>query len=467
MQHNEAGDMEHGDMKKLLAGFCLPSLAAGLVTSFYNIVDQIFIGRTLGMAGNAATNVVFPAVTLITALSLMCGVGSSAAMNLARGRGDEERARRSAAAGFSLMLLCGGAMSAAMLCRTAPLLYLFGCTDQILPHAEPYAAITALGFIFAMTGAAGPFLVRADGAPKYALACTVSGALLNVVLDALFILVFRWGIAGAAWATVLSQAVSAAMVLRYVPRFKTIRLRPADFKPDLSLYCWIAALGAGPMCNFLTQALVQIFLNSALRRYGAAAPCGSEAALAAAGVANKVNTIAAAAVTGLTNGMQPIVSWNYGRGCYRRVMEAGRLVIGMVLCVSFCVFLCYQLVPRQITLFFGGGSEAYFAFAERLFRIFFMGICVNGLQSSVGGFFSAQGKPARSIMISTARQVVFLPPLLVLLPRRFGMDGLLWAGPAADAAMAAIALSLLAKRYGELRQMEQERMKKENKQSAR
>ena len=182
-----AEDLERGDLHRLLRGYCVPALAAGLVTSFYNIVDQIFIGRTLGVVGNAAAGVVFPAVTVITALSLMCGVGAAAVMSLALGRGDVEGARRGAGCGFVLMALCGGAASLAMLCLTAPLLRLFGCTETVLPYAAPYARITALAFVCAMTGAAGPFLLRADGSPKYALCCTAAGALLNVALDALFI----------------------------------------------------------------------------------------------------------------------------------------------------------------------------------------------------------------------------------------------------------------------------------------
>ena len=439
--------LAHGDMRKLLWSFCLPSLAANLVTSVYNIVDQIFIGNVLGIVGNAATNVVFPVVTLITALSLMCGVGSSAVMNLLLGRGEAEKARRSVACGFALMVLCGALVSIAMLCWTKPLLYLFGCTDKILPYAAPYARITALGFVFAMVGASGTFLVRADGSPNYALLCSFVGSVLNIFLDALFIYVFHWGIAGAAWATFASQGVSAAMVVHYLLHFRTFKLTSSDFRPDTALAGRICALGTGPMCNFLTQAVVQIFLNSALRAYGVHSVYGSEITLAAAGVANKVNTIVVAVVTGLTNGMQPIVSYNFGRKNYRRVMEAGRLVVETVVAVSFCVFFCYQLFPRQITALFGTGSDLYFEFAAKFFRIFLMLICVNGLQSSVGGFFSAQGKPKYSIFISVTRQIIFLPPLLVVLPYFFGLAGVLWAGPVADFAMAVLALALMAREY--------------------
>jgi len=446
--------LEHGDLGRLLVSFCVPAMAGTLITSAYNIVDQLFIGNVVGVIGNAAINVIYPAVTLITSLSLMCGVGASASMNLALGAGRIDEARKSVSTGFMLMIFCGAVMTAAVLGWTDQLLYLFGCTGQILPYAAPYARITALTFVAAMIGAAGPFLIRADGSANYALLCTVVGAVMDVILDWIFVIPLGWGIEGAAWATDISQLISAAMVVAYLLRYRTFKLKRKDFAPDLRMSGQIAAYGAGPMFNFLTQALVQIFLNGALRTYGAASVYGSEVTLAVAGVANKVNTIAVAVVTGLTNGMQPIVSYNFGKKNYKRVMQTGRVVIGTILAVSFCIFLCYQLIPGPITALFGTGSALYFEFAGRFFRVFLMMIGIDGLQSSVGGFFSAQGKPGRSILISLTRQVLFLPPLLVILSQYFGLDGVLWAGPIADTAMACIAVFLLFKEYGHLKGLE-------------
>ena len=445
--------MEHGNIRKLLVSFCIPSLASSLVTSVYNIVDQLFIGNTLGIVGNAATNVVFPIVTLITALSLMCGVGTSAVTNLKLGGGDQEGAKRAVGSGFFLMILCGVLLSAVMLLRTEAMLNLFGCTEVVMPYASAYARITAIAFVFAIIGAAGPCVLRADGSPGYALACIAAGAILNMLLDALFIMVFGWGIEGAAWATAISQTVSAVMVLVYLPRYRTLRLRLSDFIPVPDMVGRIALLGAGPAFNFATQAIVQVFLNHALRTYGALSEYGSEIPLAAAGVANKVNTISVAVVTGLTNGMQPIISYNYGKKNYQRVAEIARAVISAVLAAGFVIFLCYQIFPVQITALFGEGNELYFRFAARFFRIYLMLICLNGLQSSVGGFFSAQGKPANSILISLTRQVLFLPPLLVILPRSFGLNGVLMAGPIADAAMACVAGWMLVREYRKMVRM--------------
>ena len=438
--------METEKISKLLVSFCIPSLASSLVTCAYNIVDQLFIGNLLGIAGNAATNVVFPVVTFVTALSLMCGVGPSNAMNMNRGSGRTEEARRCVGGGFGIMILCGLICMVPMLIWTKQLLYLFGCTESVMPLALPYARIISLSFVFSMVGASGPFIIRADGSPRFSLAVVATGALLNIVLDALFIYGFGWGIEGAAWATLIAQAVSSGMVVWYMKKkFSAFTLQLSDFRPDVRLYLKMAAIGAGPAFNFATQAIVQMFLNNALRIWGAASIYGSDTCLAVAGIANKVNTLANAVIVGLTNGLQPISSYNFGCGRYDRVAEAVKKVIAAVLAAGFVIFLCYQIFPVQITGLFGDGNEQYYEFARKFFRIFFMLITLYGLQTSVAGFFTSKGQVSKAITISLVRQVLFLPPLLVILPRFMGLEGVLWAGPVADLAMAAVAGTLFAK----------------------
>ncbi|MBQ6361137.1 MAG: MATE family efflux transporter [Lachnospiraceae bacterium] len=446
-----ASPLETEKISRLLVSFCIPALASSLVTSVYNIVDQLFIGNLLGVAGNAATNVVFPAVTLISALSLMCGVGSSNSMNIHRGRGDTKTAAKCVGGGFGMMILFGLAVMIPMLLATRPILTLFGCTESVMPYALDYARIIALSFVFSMISAAGTFLVRADGAPKFALYCIAVGSLSNVFMDWIFIYVFGWGIKGAAWATFLAQAISTAMVLWYMTkRFRSFTLSAEDFRPDLQIYGRLAAIGFGPAFNFGTQAIVQIFINNALRKYGAQSVYGSDVCLAIAGIAGKVNTFASGVVVGLTNGLQPISSYNFGRKNYKRVAEAGKKVVGLVLAIGFVIFLCYQIFPVQITSLFGEGDELYFEFAAKYFRIFYLLIMLFGLQSSVAGFFSSQGKVKQSITISLVRQVIFFPPLLIILPKFFGLTGVLVSGPLSDLAMAVVAGTLFIRELKKL-----------------
>lgn len=428
--------LESEKISKLLRKFCIPSLASSLVTCLYNIVDQLFIGNQLGVVGNAATNVVFPAVTFISALSLMCGVGPSNLMNICRGRNDMKLAAKSVGEGFGLMVICGLICTIPMLIWTEEILNFFGCTATIMPYALPYARIIALGFVFSMVGASGSFVIRADGAPGYSLVVVATGAILNIILDATFIYGFEWGIRGAAWATFIAQFVTTLMVLWYmIRRFNAVKLTAADFCPDGKMYLKLAGIGAGPAFNFGTQAIVQVFLNNALKKYGAASIYGSDVCLAVAGVANKVNTLANAMIIGMTNGMQPIISYNFGCGNYKRVAETAKKVVFTVLIMGCFIFLCYQLLPVQITGLFGDGSEDYFEFAKKFFRIFFMLIIFYGLQSSVAGFFTSQGKVRKAITISLVRQIIFFPICIIVMPMIFGLEGVLWAGPIADGAM--------------------------------
>ena len=191
-------------------------------------------------------------------------------------------------------------------------------------------------------------------------------------------------------------------------------------------------------------------MNNALRKYGAQSVYGSDVCLAVAGIAGKVNTFASGIVVGLTNGLQPISSYNFGRGNYGRVAEAAKKVVGTVLVTGFVIFLCYQVFPVQITSLFGEGDELYFAFAAKYFRVFYLLIFLFGLQSSVAGFFSSQGKVKQSITISMVRQVLFFPPLLVILPMFMGLDGVLLSGPLSDLAMAVVAGTLFIKEIRKL-----------------
>ncbi|MBQ7991580.1 MAG: MATE family efflux transporter [Solobacterium sp.] len=439
-------ELEEGKISTLLVRYCLPAMAGSLVTALYSIVDQIFIGSAAGVYGNAASNVVWPLVIFLTALSLMCGVGVSACMNMAMGRQDTVSARRYTAGGISLMVLCGLLLSLGVLIFLKPLLYLCGCTDSVFPYASVYTRILAYGFVFSLISSAGPFILRADGVPGYALFCTVIGNVLNVLGDYILVFVLKKGIAGAAWSTVISELTGTVLVLAWLPRMKTMRLEKNDFMLRPLYLRNIASAGMGPAMNFLTQTLSFILINGALKTYGAASVYGSENVLAAAGVANKVNTFASAIVTGLTNGMQPGISYNYGKGHMERVCELGNAVIRLVLAAGFVITFIYQVFPVQIASLFGDGSPLYFAFAARYFRIHFALISLYGLQSSVGGFFSAQRKPLYSMCISMTRQLILLPLLLFILPRFFGIDGVLYSGPLADLGMACVALSLFKKR---------------------
>ncbi len=416
----------------LIRKYAIPSIISMLVSAAYNITDQVFIGQVVGMLGNAATNIAFPITTLCMAISLMLGIGSAANFNLNMGAKKPDEAARFAGTGLTMMVVFGTAIAAIALIVLRPMLLAFGATALTLPYAITYMRITALGLPFLVFTTACSTLIRADGSPTFSMISTSVGAVLNVGLDALFMYVFHWGIAGAAIATVIGQIVSALLVFGYMRRFQSVKLTRSLLRPRKREAIGIIKLGTANFCNHFVMMLVQITLNNAFRIYGAQSVYGQEIPLAAAGVISKLNIIVLAFAVGTAQGCQPIFGFNTGAKKYRRVMETYSKALVVVIAISVVFFACFQIFPRQIISIFGNGSDRYYEFAERYMRVFMMMICVSGMQPLSVNFFTASGKARQGIFLSLTRQGLFLLPLLLILPRFFGIDGVLYAGPIAD-----------------------------------
>ncbi len=435
----------------LLRKFAIPSIVAMLVGALYNIVDQIFIGHSIGELGNAATNVAFPLSTCCTALALLLGVGAASAFNLTMGRGDAKKALYYVGNAAVLLFLSGAALGAITLIFLEPLLIFFGSPADVLPLAKEYVRITAVGFPFLVFTTGGAHLIRADGSPRMSMLCNLAGAIINTILDPLFIFGFGMGMTGAALATILGQIVSAGMVFFYLRRYRAGRFTREHLRPRAKYAGYAMSLGLAQCCNQLAMMVVQIVLNNSLRYYGAQSIYGESIPLACAGIINKVSFIFFSLCVGIAQGMQPIASFNYGARKFDRVKKVIRLgiVAGLIICsVAFAMF---QLFPRSIISLFGSGSELYFSFAERYFRIYLLATFVNNIQPMSSTFFAAIGKPAKGTFLALTRQIIFLLPLIVALPLFFGIDGIMYAGPVADFLAAGIASAML---LGELRKME-------------
>lgn len=419
-------------VSRLLAEFAIPSIIAMLVSALYNIVDQFFIGHYVGMLGNAATNVAFPLTMSCTAISLMCGIGGAANFNLNMGRGNQEKAARYAGNAVLMTLAIGVLLSVFTKIFLQPMMVTFGATDQTLAYSLTYTGITSLGFPFLIFTTGGSNLVRADGSPRFSMLCTLIGAIVNTALDALFMIQFQLGIQGAAWATVIGQVVSAALVAVYLTRFKTVALKRDCFRPKAA--CWgnIARLGMSPCINQLAMMAVQIVLNNVLTFYGGQSQYGGDIPLACAGIISKVGMMFFSIVIGISQGMQPIVSFNYGAKQYTRVLEAVWKSIACATVISIAAFFCFQMFPRQIIGLFGQESEAYFQFAERYFRIYMFFTFANQFQPIVANMYTSIGKAAAGAFMSLTRQILFLMPLLIFLPKFFGLEGAMYAAPIAD-----------------------------------
>lgn len=428
---------------KLMMKFAIPAILSGVISSLYNIVDQIFIGQSVGMLGNAATNVAFPLIIFCTGISLLLGIGTAANFSLSLGEGKKERAGAFAGTGITSLVITGLLIMIVGFLFMNPLIHMFGATADAFDYAIQYVAITMFGLPFYVISCGGTHLIRADQSPRYAMVCVLSGALLNLILDPLFIFTFDMGIAGAAYATVIGQVVSGVLTLIYFKRFKTVKITKAILKPHWGLLLRICALGVAPCVNQLSMMVVQIALNNVLTHYGRLSHYGPDIPLACVGVITKVNSILIMIMVGLAQGAQPIVGFNYGAKNYTRVKETLKKNIIAVVVISFITFLAFQLFPRQITSVFGDGSKEYYDFASQYFRIFLFFTFINGLQPIAANFFTSIGKATKGLTVSITRQLVFLLPLILILPLFFGIDGVLYAGPIADLVAFALTVAFL------------------------
>ena len=431
----------------LLRRFAVPSVIAMLVSALYNMVDQLFIGHSIGVLGNAATNVAFPLSMVCTSIGLLCGIGGAANFNLCMGRREPEHAKSYVGSAISMLTILGVILCVAVQLFLRPMMLLFGATPDVIDYACTYTRITSIGFPFLIVTIGGSNLIRADGSPKFSMLCNLVGAIVNTILDPLFIFVFHMGMAGAALATITGQILSFALVVFYLRGFKTLPLSLSDLKPNMACWARIAALGATPAFNQVAMMIVQIVMNNTLTYYGSNSVYGSDIPLACAGIISKVNMLFFSFVIGISQGLQPIVSFNFGAQKYDRVKDAYKKAVFAATAISIVAFLCFQLFPRQIIGIFGSGSEEYLHFAERYFYIFLFFTFLNGIQPVSSNFFTSIGAPKKGIFLSLTRQIIFLLPLLLIFPYLFGIDGVMYTAPIADLAAASVSIVMVVREF--------------------
>ncbi len=452
----------------LLRSFAIPSIVAMIVSSLYNIVDQIFIGNGVGYLGNTATNVSYPLTTICLAIALLIGIGTASRYSLYLGAGEREHAQKVVGNGLCLMVLLGIVYLILVEIFMTPLLYAFGATDSSMEYAMCYSRIVTIGMPFLILTNGISQLVRADGSPKYSMVCMLIGAVVNTILDPLFIFVFNTGISGAAWATIIGQALSCIAAVCYIPRFKNIKLKKSDFKISLRESIKTASLGMSNSLNQVAITLVQIVLNNSLKYYGAMTIYGQDIPLSACGIVMKTNAILLAVIIGISQGTQPIVGFNYGAKKYGRVIQAFKLAIAANLVISAVGFVLFQFFPNVIISMFGSGNELYTEFAVKFMRTFLFMVIVNGVQLLSSNFFAAIGKPLKGLLLSMTRQVLFLIPLVLILPLFLGLDGILISAPIADATafvLTVIVISIELKKILNM-QKEQDRLSENGSQPA-
>lgn len=447
MEAQETGQLknplESAPLGALILKYSLPAIASSLVNSIYNVVDQIFVGNSVGELGNAATNVVFPLVLIVAALAMTFGVGGASAFSLYLGSKEEQKAKSVAGTSLTLTLLTGVVLAVLTLLFLRPILTAFGGRGQTLEYAIEYTRIVAFGTPLAMLGTGASQLIRADGSPRYAMLSTTLGAVLNAVLDPILIFGFDLGMSGAAWATVIGQLVSSVLILRYFGRFQSVTLERRDYLPRKSSVLRILKIGIAAGAMQFASTVISIVMNNVLGYYGELSPYGRDIPLACVGIITKVAALFDGVSLGIAQSMQPIIGYNYGAGNYDRIKTAFRKVGRIIAGISFAAFLCFQLFPHQITAIFGGGDAMYFAFAARYFRIHLFCTFIVGPQMLCTQFFPSIGKGGKGVVVSLLRRVFLLLPMLLIFPLFLGIDGVLWAGPVADGLAGVISLLLV------------------------
>lgn len=447
-QMNMTNPLAEQKINTLLRKFAVPSIIAMLVSSLYNIVDQFFIGQSVGELGNAATNISFPISIMCIAIALLFGIGGAAAFNISLGQGqfdhkEKEKAPYYMGNAVSMLFGCGVILAIITLVFLTPLLKFFGSPDNVLEYAKVYTRIIAFGFPFLILSAGGGNLLRADGSPNLTMVCNIVGAVVNTILDAIFVFVFDWGMAGAAYATVVGQVVAFGLVVYYLRRCKTVKLEKKHLVIHPAYVKRISALGAAPCSNQLAMMVVQIVMNQSLKYYGALSVYGEAIPIACAGIISKVNMLYMSFIIGLAQGLQPIVSYNYGAGNHERVKKTYRLACMYGLAISVISFALFQFTPRQIISIFGNGSEAYYEFAIKYFRIFLFFTFINFIQPISANFYTAIGNSLGGIILSLTRQILFLLPLLIVFPLFIGIDGIMYSGPVADILAAVVCVIMI------------------------
>jgi putative MATE family efflux protein len=433
-------------ISKLIWKFAIPGFILYIVTASYNLIDQIFIGQTVGVVGMAATNINFPLSTTLNAVGALIGIGAAARFNLKLGAGDKRIACRIVGNAITSIAIIGVIFTVLIFVFMKPILLMFGATPEIMPYALSYTRVTAIGTPFLMVLYVVNNLIRADGNPIFATISMSIGAVLHVGFTAVFMFVFDMGLAGAALGTIVGQFISAFLGLYYVlKKFKSVKLRKKHYKLSWPILASILVIGMAPFFTQLTATVSQVVLNNMMKIYGGASIYGAEIPIAVSGSMNKINIICMSLTLGVSQGIAPLLSFNYGAKNFLRVRETIHRAMVIVLIFSSCVFVCFQVFPVQIARIFGETDPLYLEFATKFLRIYFFMTFINGVQFVTTTVYPSIGKPQIGAFVGLSRQVIFLIPFMVLLPIKMGLAGVIYAAPIADGLAAITSIILITR----------------------
>lgn len=430
-------DLGKDKINHLLLSFAIPCVISMLINSIYNIVDQIFIGKGVGTVGNAATNVIFPLVLIFGAIASLIGNGASANLSLKLGEGKKEEARRTLGSSITITFLIAIFIGILSYFCLPFLVSLFGSTENVYPYALDYGKIIAIGAPFVIIYTALSNIIRADGSPKYAMMMLVVGAVINIILDPIFIFSFSMGVKGGAIATVIGQIISFLIAIFYLPKMKSVSLKKKDFIPNRSI---LRVIGLG-LSSFITQMTVLVlfvFMNNMLTKLGVDTKFGADIPLSVYGIISKVNSLYIATILGIAIGAQPIIGFNYGAGNKKRVSETLKKVLTINFLVGIFFNLMFAFFPKIIISAFisstNANYELFMEFAILTCRSFMLLISLNALEITTSIVVQSLGHVFKATMVSFTRQIILFIPIACFLSMKLGKGiyGVLYAGPIAD-----------------------------------
>ncbi|MCI2042068.1 MAG: MATE family efflux transporter [Bacilli bacterium] len=448
-------DLGKENINKLLISFAIPCVISMLINSVYNIVDQIFIGKGVGTLGNAATNVIFPLVIIFNAVAGLIGNGAAANLSLKLGEGKKEEGGKIVGNAVTVSIIFSIILSVIAYFFLPKLVYMFGCTENVYQYAVDYGKIIILGAPFMIIYSALSQLIRADGSPKYSMVLLVVGAILNIILDPIFIFTFNMGVKGGAIATVIGQIVSFVMAILYLKKVKSVKLEKESFKVDKSI---TRTLGLG-LSSFITQSTVLalfVFMNNMMTKYGALTKYGADIPLSVYGVISKINSLYISTILGISIGAQPIIGFNYGAGNYERVKETLRKVLTINLVVGLIFNIIFYLFPKEIVSIFITNSDPnyklFLEFAVVICHSFLLVMGLNFLEMTTSITVQSLGNVKKATMVSFIRQIILFIPIACFMAIYLhkGIYGVLNAGPIADAITFFIALVIFYSEYRKL-----------------
>ena len=446
---------------RLMRKYAVPCIISLLVGALYNIVDQIFIANAsyLGSYGNAANTVVFPLTVIALAIAVMIGDGCCAFVSLSLGKGEPDKAKKSVGNSVLMTIVSSLLLCAVYLIFSDGIIAMFGGTvnEETLRHSKEYFFYISLGIPFYMFGQAMNPIIRADGSPGFAMISTLAGAVLNMILDPIFIFVFRWGMMGAAVATVIGQIVTALLAVWYLCNMKLVKPAKADFKLKRNIIRKTLMLGLTSFLSQISLVAAMAAINNMIRKYGTMdAVFGQEQyaqiPMAVVGIVMKFFQIVISIVVGMAAGCIPVVGFNMGAGLKSRVRELFTKLLAAQAAVGAVALVFVELFPRQLIGIFGAANESsyYTDFAVHAFRIYLCMMIFACVNKACFIFLQAMGKAVESTALSMIREIVFGVGFALLLPIFFGLDGVLYSMPVSDILTFAVALCLIIRTYKEL-----------------